>query len=86
MLKNIINEIRKIVGGWFGRLERLVIPPAYFYPINIYIQDNNGILHKIWKLVVGGEGDVSVWSYTWYGRHIVGDDCKLVCEDEKRAV
>lgn len=54
------------------------------YPHNSYFPDlkvmnvNTGEIHKIWKFVIGNNGETSIWSYSWYGRHVVGIDCVFV--------
>lgn len=39
----------------------------------IRISDNKVI--KVHKYILGNEGQESIWSNDWYGRHVIGQDC-----------
>ena len=42
----------------------------------IYIKDKEtGKIHKVWKYLLSGDGQESVWCHDWYGHHVIGDDC-----------
>jgi|SRR5665647_53654 len=38
----------------------------------------DGSIHIVRKYIEDNEGIVSIWSNTWYGRHVVGKDCELI--------
>lgn len=38
----------------------------------------SGDVHNVAKLIVDNEGIVHVWSNTWYGHHVIGQDCEWV--------
>jgi len=40
-------------------------------------------VHVIWKWILDGMGKESVWSKTWYGRHVIGQDCIWVTNNSK---
>jgi len=34
--------------------------------------------HKVCKFLGGDNGEISVWCYTWYGKHVIGQDCVFI--------
>ena len=46
--------------------------------IKIYVvslSDNK--IYEVWKFIKDSEGLISVWCDNWYGRHVIGEDCKF---------
>ena len=41
------------------------------------VVDKSGVTHIVRKYVIDDNGVESVWCNTWYGRHVIGQDCKL---------
>lgn len=41
----------------------------------IVIDIETGQPHKVWKYLLSGNGQESVWCHDWYGHHIIGSDC-----------
>ena len=41
----------------------------------IVIDIKTGQPHKVWKYLLSGDGQESVWCHDWYGHHVIGDDC-----------
>lgn len=39
--------------------------------------DKQGAIHKVRKYVIDENNLESVWCDTWYGRHVIGQDCEL---------
>lgn len=40
-------------------------------------------LHEVRKFIKDEEGIISVWSPTWYGRHVIGQDCEFVSQEDQ---
>ena len=49
------------------------------------ICDYAGNVHIVRKYVISNDGEESVWSNTWYGRHVIGNDCKWVIESKPQS-
>ncbi len=54
-----------------------------FEPMNYSLfirntQDNS--IHEVRKYIKDPQGVISVWANTWYGRHVIGQDCEIVSE------
>lgn len=43
---------------------------------------SDGKIFDIWKIIHGLEGEVSVWCNDWYGRHVIGQDCGFIQNDD----
>ena len=41
----------------------------------IVIDIKTGEPHRVWKYLLSGDGQESVWCHDWYGHHVIGDDC-----------
>lgn len=37
-----------------------------------------GDVHAVSKVIVDNEGVVHIWCNTWYGHHVIGQDCEWV--------
>ena len=46
-------------------------------PIKL-VRLSDGKIFDIWKIIHGLEGEVSVWCNDWYGRHVIGQDCGFI--------
>lgn len=44
----------------------------------IYVFDHEGNIHEVKKYIKDQHGEISVWTDTWYGRHVIGQDCNFV--------
>jgi hypothetical protein len=50
-------------------------PMTYSLFIRNFTDDST---HEVWKYLKDDQGIISIWSHTWYGRHVVGQDCEFV--------
>lgn len=41
------------------------------------IKANTGEVHEVQKYINGNDGLEHIWCNTWYGHHIIGQDCEL---------
>jgi hypothetical protein len=55
-------------------------PHSSYFPELKIMDVNTGEIHRVWKFVVGGNGEINIWTNTWYGRHVIGMDCVFVKE------
>jgi len=46
------------------------------------LNKSDGSVHVVRKYIEDNEGIISIWSNTWYGRHVVGQDCELIAMTE----
>jgi len=42
----------------------------------------DGSIHIVRKYILDDQGIASVWSNTWYGRHVIGQDCQFSTTEE----
>jgi hypothetical protein len=40
-------------------------------------------IHEVWKYIKDDQGTISIWSNTWYGRHVIGQDCEFVSQEDQ---
>jgi hypothetical protein len=38
---------------------------------------SDGSIHEVFKYIKDSDNRISVYSTTWYGRHIIGEDCEF---------
>jgi hypothetical protein len=48
------------------------------------IINNTGGIHIVRKYVINSAGEESIWTDTWYGRHVIGNDCKWFNESDNQ--
>jgi hypothetical protein len=41
----------------------------------IVIDIKTGQPHQVWKYLLSGDGQESIWFHDWYGHHVIGIDC-----------
>ena len=47
----------------------------------LWIKSNkDDSVHEVQKYVKDYEGRISIWSNTWYGHHVIGQDCEFTQE------
>ena len=39
-----------------------------------------GKVHDVWKYIKNADGEIHIWCNTWYGHHIIGQDCEFETE------
>jgi hypothetical protein len=45
-------------------------------PKQFKVIDKQGVIHNVRKYLIDGEGEEMVWCDSWYGRHVIGQDCE----------
>ena len=45
----------------------------------LYVKEKEtGKIYKVWKYLLSGDQQQSIWSHDWYGHHVIGGDCDFV--------
>lgn len=44
------------------------------------IKTLSGEIHNVKKYIIDTDGEESIWCDTWYGRHVIGQDCNWYAE------
>jgi hypothetical protein len=46
--------------------------------MEIFVKNTaDGSIHEVRKYIKSDDGEQSVWCNTWYGRHVIGNDCEF---------
>ena len=47
--------------------------------MNLFIRNKkDDSIHKVWKVIFSDSEDrIDVWCNTWYGHHVIGQDCEF---------
>jgi len=46
--------------------------------MNLYVKNlEDNTIHEVRKYIKSDDGVQSIWCNTWYGRHVIGVDCKF---------